>query len=318
MEPKAPIFTNTLILIKPTNFEFDRECAEDDKFQNEPELSPLEVDALAKEEHAGYVNKIREAGVNVHLVLQHDLKAIDAIFPDWFTIQRGNICPEGLFTIFPMCHPVRRLERNPKLISELKAECKYFIDMTNFEAKNQFLEGKGSLIYDHRNYKIYCCMSRRACEEALDFYVSEINKISKHKWTAVKFQAHDKNGDPIYHTDCMLQILENHVLLCGDTLSKGEKSKLISELIDPKKNTKPYTKIIDLSFAELSNMCCNVINVKNDKEENIILMSKRAYKGYTPEHRRLLKENYKLVYADLDTIEEVGGGSARCLMAEYF
>ncbi len=317
-QSEPAIFTNTVLLIKPTHFGFDKECAEDDKFQIEPSLSESEVDALAKEEHKGYIKKIMKAGVNVQLYVQHNEKALDSVFPDWFTIQRGNVAAEGLLTIFPMCHPSRRLERNPALIAELRKECKYFVDLSALESKGEVLEGKGSVLYDHRNYKIYCCISTRACESALQNYLVEINKISKHPWKAVTFQGKDRNGDLIYHTDCMMQLLAKHVVLCGATLEEAERARLVDELSNPAKNSHPYKVISDISFEEMGKMCCNIINVKNHCGEDVILMSKKAYKGYSPEHRRILSENYKLMYTDIETLEEVGGGSVRCLLAEYF
>ena len=319
MKSEVDIFCNRVILISPTYFTFDKQCAEDDKFQHESSLNNIEVDELAKEEHKAYVKTIIKAGINVQLYQQHDLKAIDAVYPDWFTIQRGNICPSGMLTIFPMHHPSRRIERDPKIISELSKECKHILDLTKLEENGEFLEGKGSILYDHRNCKIYCCLSSRSSETALEKYVNEINKISENKWQSVTFKAKDKNGDPIYHTDCMMQILKYHVILCGAALEKEDKEKLIDELSNPLKNIKPYEKIIDdISLMEMSHMCCNIINIRNNKDENVILMSKQAYKNFNPEHRKLLKESYKLVFSDLETIEEVGGGSARCLLAKYF
>jgi len=310
------IFCNRVLLVSPIYFGYDRECSEDDKFQKEPELRDEEVDELAKEEHKEYIKKIRKAGINVQIYLQHNVKAVSSIFPDWFTIQRGNICKEGLLTIFPMNHSKRRLERNPKIISELSKQCKHTLDLSHLEEKGEYLEGKGSLLYDHRNYKIYSCLSPRSSLSALEKYIQEINKISKKEWRAVPFKAKDKNGYDIYHTDCMMQILNSHVLLCEDTLE--EKEKLIDELTNPSKNLLPHKNIVNITVNEMLHMCCNIINVVNDKEENVLLMSKQAYKNYTPDHRKILKENYKLVYTDLQTIEEAGGGSARCLLAEYF
>jgi hypothetical protein len=47
-----------------------------------------------------------------------------------------------------------------------------------------------------------------------------------------------------------------------------------------------------------------------------VVMSQTAYSSLTEEQRVVLSQFGKLVYADINTIETNGGGSARCMMAE--
>ncbi len=260
---------------------------------------------------------MRTAGVDVVVYDQEDLTAYDAIFPDWFTVQRGDSIPDGVLTVFPMRYPIRRKERSDKMIEELKKTCKHFIDLRGLEATEQYLEGKGSVIYDHRNNKIYCCNSGRATLQAIEHYVKELNKISTKPWRAVIFKGKDREGRLIYHTDCMLQLLEKHALVCVSALDKDEKEHVLDELTNPAKNVEPYS-ILDISFEEDEHMCCNILNVINDKGENVLLMSKQAFENYTKEHKDVLAANYRLVPSDVSLIEQVGGGSTRCLLAEYF
>ncbi len=260
---------------------------------------------------------MKAAGVDVVVYDQEDLTAYDSIFPDWFTIQRGDSIPGGVLTIFPMRHPSRRRERSTKIIEELKKTCKHFIDLTGLEATEQFLEGKGSVIYDHRNNKIYCCNSTRATLTAIDAYVTELNKISLKPWRAVVFTGKDDAGNVIYHTDCMLQLLDKHALVCANSLTKEQRDMVVKELTDPALNVKPY-QVVEISFEEVKHMCCNILNVINNKGENVLLMSRQASENYTKEHMELLSAHYKLVASDVTTIEKQGGGSTRCLLAEYF
>jgi hypothetical protein len=260
---------------------------------------------------------MRDAGVEVVAYLQAMMEPPDVVFPDWFTIQRGDSIPDGVFTLCPMCFPTRRQERDPRIIADLKKAAKHFIDLTGLEATGQFLEGKGSMIYDHRNNKIYCCLSGRASLAALELYLKELNKISLKPWRAVTFHGKDKSGKAIYHTDCMLALLNEHTLVCTAALEEPERSMLLEELTSKDKNVVPY-QVIDLSFEEASHMCCNIMNVVNDQGESLLLMSQQAYDNYTPEHRATLAAHYRLVHTNVRTLEDIGGGSARCLLAEYF
>jgi hypothetical protein len=47
-------------------------------------------------------------------------------------------------------------------------------------------------------------------------------------------------------------------------------------------------------------------------------MSERARKGLRKENLSILEKNYKLISSDLPFIEHIGGGSARCMIAELF
>ncbi|MCK5100236.1 MAG: hypothetical protein KAR45_19150 [Desulfobacteraceae bacterium] len=47
-------------------------------------------------------------------------------------------------------------------------------------------------------------------------------------------------------------------------------------------------------------------------------MSKQAFSGYSKMQIQKLEQYGKILPVDLTTIEAVGGGSARCMMAEIF
>lgn len=260
---------------------------------------------------------MKAAGIEVVVFDQSDPTAYDSIFPDWFTVQRCKSIPDGVLTLFPMKYPSRRRERDDKIIEELKKNCKHLIDLRELEKEEEFLEGKGSVIYDLRNNKIYCCNSARASLKAINKYVEELNKISLKPWRAITFTGKDEKGRVIYHTDCMLTIIKDRALVCGESLSKEQEEMVIRELTDPELNEAPY-ELVKLSYKEVSHMCCNVFNVINDKGESVLLTSKQAFENYTKEHLELLQKNYKIVPSDVTTIETLGGGSTRCLLAEYF
>jgi hypothetical protein len=47
-------------------------------------------------------------------------------------------------------------------------------------------------------------------------------------------------------------------------------------------------------------------------------MSSRARKGLTKKHLATIEKNYRIIDSDIGTIEKIGGGSARCMVAELF
>jgi hypothetical protein len=47
------------------------------------------------------------------------------------------------------------MERDAEIIEKFKKTYKHFIDLSHWEEKGLALEGKGSVVFDYRNTKIY-------------------------------------------------------------------------------------------------------------------------------------------------------------------
>ncbi len=215
--------------------------------------------------------------------------------------------------------PSRRKERLSSLIRDLKKLYIHFIDLTHFEQKGEFLEGKGSCVFDTRNQKIYCNISDRTHLSVAKFLILSLNKISNEPWKLVSFHAVDINNKSIYHTDCMLTVFNKHIAICLEAIKNNEeKLKVIKEITDDELNPRGKYELLNLSSSEIEHMCANCFMLRKENEELAIFMSKRAYIGYSNEHMEILKDNYGIVVSVVDTLEDVGGGSCRCLLAELF
>ena len=92
---------------------------------------------------------------------------------------------------------------------------------------------------------------------------------------------------------------------------------MIREITDPSLNINPK-KLIDINFEEMLNMGGNMIMLQNKKGEHCVIMSERARKGLRKHNLKTLEDNYVIVSSDLKMIEHIGGGSARCMVAELF
>ena len=134
----------------------------------------------------------------------------------------------------------------------------------------------------------------------------------------VTFTSTTHSGTPIYHTNVMFSILSSHAVVCLESIQDlEEREKLIRELSSPELNRFPR-RIVDITLEEVGNMCGNILCVLDNAEEPCIIMPSTAYYGFSVENRDELEANYKIIHSDVSTIEKIGGGSARCMVAEVF
>ena len=322
-------FAKGVIAIRQINFAYNREAAEDNDFMIDPlntkinqNSSPEQINQLinmkAKRKHFEYMMNINACRINTMIFDQVNPIAYDSVWPDWFTTHKSDNIPEGVLIIYPMKTHSRRLEKDQNIINKLRSEYKYFIDLSYLENKNIFVEGKGSVIFDNANNKLFCSLSKRTNLIGVETLKNELDKISKIPWKVVAFTSHSAESKVIYHTDCVFQLLDKHAVICLESISEDFRKNLIDELCDINKNSKKIYEIIEINFKEMQSMCANILNVKNDQNENVILMSTKAFSNYSQQNLDILSKNYKILSSNISIFEKVGGGSARCLLAEHF
>jgi hypothetical protein len=116
----------------------------------------------------------------------------------------------------------------------------------------------------------------------------------------------------------MLTLLADHAVICVTAVKdKKERKRVLVELSNPPLNNHPY-QILEIDRMEVEGMCANMFNLVDSEGRNCIIMSDRARRTYDPEKFQELKENYRVLVANIDMIEHVGGGSTRCMLAEKF
>jgi hypothetical protein len=295
--------TNNILMIRPVNFGFNAQTAESNAFQVQ-QADQQAVQQKAVQEFDGFVKVLRQNGVNVTVIEDTpEPHTPDSIFPNnWVSFH-----DTGDIFLYPMQAENRRLERREDIIRQLEDNFKanHLIDLSRFEAKSQFLEGTGSMVLDRDNKIAYACLSPRTNAEVLKAFCDYTG------YKAVTFDAFDQNHKAIYHTNVLMCIGSQFAVICLDSITKpAEKEAVIQSLEASNK------QIIDITFEQMNQFAGNMLEVKNASGETLVVMSQTAYSSLTEEQRVVLSQFGKLVYADINTIETNGGGSARCMMAE--
>lgn len=303
--------TSTILMIRPVGFKMNHETAVNNYYQKViTGITPEIAQEKALVEFDQFVDKLRKSGVEV-IVLDDTLnpETPDSIFPNnWISFHA-----DGRIGLYPMFAPNRRLERRKylkMLMAQFALDVRNQEDFTSFEQKSQYLEGTGSMLLDRDNKIVYAAISARTDEEVLNEFCARFD------YQPVTFHANqDVNGErlAIYHTNVMMCLTDKLAIVCLDCLDNlGERELLISSL---KRTNK---QIIEISEDQVNHFVGNMLGMVNNKGEKLIVMSSAALGSLSAQQKDLIERDYKILSSSLDTIEALGGGSARCMMAEVF
>lgn len=302
--------TNTILMIRPVGFRMNEQTAINNYFQADIDIMNTEINAKAQKEFDAFVTKLREVGVNV--IVEEDDKLMDtpdSIFPNNWVSFHSN----GNVAIYPMFAENRRKERRDEVFIRLEKEgfvIKNIVDYTSAEEENIFLEATGSLVLDRINRKAYCALSARADEELLIEFCEDF------EYTPVIFTAYQTVIDkrlPIYHTNVMMCIARDFVVVCLSTIDdKKERKNVVDHLRQDSK------EIIEISEEQMHHFAGNMLEVVGEAGRRILVMSEAAYKSLNEKQISRIKSYCQIIYSDINTIETCGGGSVRCMMAEVF
>ena len=300
--------TDTVLMIEPVAFGYNAETAENNYFQMEQEGNNVQEKAL--EEFKIFVEKLRKNGINVISV--KDTKnphTPDSIFPNnWVSFGA-----DGNVILYPMFAENRRVERRLDILDEIQEkgyEIKEVIDLSHFEKEEKFLEGTGSMIFDHENNIAYGSVSLRLDE---GLFRNFCERFGYEPVIFHSYQSFEGERLPIYHTNVMMCVADRYVVICLDCIDDEIEREKVREMIKGSEK-----EIIEISEEQLQNFAGNMLQLQNNNGEKFLVMSESAHKSLNAEQIEKIELYNKTIYSDLSTIETNGGGSARCMLAEVF
>jgi len=299
--------TSTLFLVRPSNIRSNEETALNNFYQQN-NLQNQDFQTLANLEFDTLVEKLKSVGIQVLVYeINDELDTPDAHFPNnWISFHK-----KGVVVIYPMFAPNRRLERRGSVLEFIKQQnlsIDQVIDYSEYEIQNLFLEGTGALVLDRVNKKAYCALSDRAHSQLLNQFCQDFNYIP------VSFIANQPvNGErkPIYHTNVMMCVAEHFAVICLECIDNElEQKNVVEHLINNHK------EIVELTEEQLTHFAGNMLEVINNSQQNYLVMSSSAYNCLTNKQLNQIQTHCKIIHSPIPTIESLGGGSVRCMMAE--
>ncbi|MBR3744686.1 MAG: amidinotransferase [Bacteroidales bacterium] len=287
-------------MVRPAAFAFNEETSESNAFQQRLDG---DVEQRAVEEFDSYASMLRSNGITVD-VLQDSPKPStpDSIFPNNCFSTHGDT-----LVLYPMCAPNRRLEREKLRAALEKYDFTRLVDLTAFESVNKFLEGTGSLVLDRENLIAYACISPRTDATLVEQWADTMG------YTPVMFSASDFGGTAIYHTNVMMHIGSGYSVVCLDAVDDAAQRSMLSDTI-----SKSGKETITISIEQMNQFAGNMLQLHNHKGEDLLVMSRSALMSLTRLQIEALEKYTRILAPEIPIIETVGGGSARCMIAEIF
>ncbi len=298
--------TSNIFLVRPAKFNYNAQTAVSNAFQNKIDLSTPVLRDEVLSEFDNFAKRLIDRGVNVMVVEDTDEPAKpDAVFPNnW-----GSFHADGTVILYPMAAPNRRLEKRPEILEQIKT--KYIIskviDLSEYENVGKFLEGTGSVVFDHIHKIAYAGLSMRTHKDVL----AALCKIIGYK--PVVFTATDKNQQEIYHTNVMMCVSEQFAIICLESICNLVERRMVIHSLEQTGH-----EIIEVTLDQVVHFAGNMLSVFTKDGSELLVMSKSAYDVFSDEQLEAIASYCEPFPMSINSIETVGGGSARCMIAELF
>lgn len=297
---------SAILMVRPAAFGFNEETAANNYFQHNPDISKEEVQQKALAEFDAMVEILRSNDIDV-LVINDTAEPPkpDAIFPNnWLSTSSA-----GKVFVYPMYAPSRRAEKRDEILLQLakQFEVKDVQDWSEFEAEGRFLEGTGSMVMDHQNKLIYAAISERTNLSVLEKFAAT------NGYQAIVFLATDAAGRPVYHTNVVMALGSAFCVLCEEAIEEEWELIAVRQLLESTGHI-----IIPITRDQMQQFAGNMLEVVNNKGEPVLVLSKSAFNSLRKEQKQMLEAYARLLPIAVPVIEQVEGGSVRCMMAEVF
>lgn len=302
--------TNTILMVQPVAFGYNPETAINNFFIRKETFAAQIVQKHALHEFNQMVETFRSHGINVIVLKDKDMPHTpDSIFPNnWVSFHL-----EGNAVFYPMFAENRRLERRMDILLfvEEQIEQKYeLLDLSGNEQYGRFLEGTGSVVLDRVNRIAYACLSARTDKELFLEFCNRMN------YRPIYFTATQKVKEeriPVFHTNIMMCIADKYAVVCLETIENERERKMVEdELVNSGK------QVVEITLEQMDEFAGNMLQVKNNKGEKLLVMSQSAFNSLTESQIKILGSFNRIIVISIPTIQKNGGGGVRCMMTEVF
>ena len=291
-------------MIRPSSFGYNEDTSKDNFFQSRVEnMNNNEIKLVAIDEFENMCSILRDNGINI-IVCENDRSnnLSDDVFPNnWISFHNDK------YVIHSMYAESRRKEKNKSFIDKLNNNgFNYTLlnDYTNYEEDNVFLEGTGSVVLDRTNKVAYCSISKRSDIGLFEKFCSDIG------YSPITFTSYDSKGGIVYHTNVMMSIGDDFILVCFQSIVDEDERKKVKESIEI-----TGRNIVEINFKQMESFAGNLLQL-GEPGNKVIVISNLAFGSLTSSQKQILSTESKILNIPIPIIQKCGGGSVRCMIAE--
>jgi hypothetical protein len=303
---QEPQSARAVLMVRPASFGFNQQTATSNAFQRPPDSrGEVDIQALALAEFDALAQALERAGVDV-LMARDTPQPVkpDAIFPNnWVSFHF-----DGTVALYPMLAPNRRWERREEILQQVTQEGRFHVsrtvDLTHREAEGKFLEGTGSVVLDRAHRVAYASLSPRTDLDVLGEFAQLLD------YDLVTFEARDGAALPVYHTNVVMAVGTGFAVLCGEAIAQAQHREAVL-------NTLRATghDIVEVSLRQMHEFAGNMLELESAGGP-VVALSTTAWRSLEAAQRRILERYAQLIPVAIPTIERMGGGGVRCMLAE--
>jgi len=299
--------TSMVLMVRPDGFGHNPQTAATNPWQRGAGWAAGEAVRQALGEFHRLVDTLRRLGVRPAVVEHPAAHACpDAVFPNNWVSTHGD----GSVVLYPLQSPNRRTERRPALLTAVAAEhqlnVRQVLDLSPLEDQGLYLEGTGSLVLDRRQGLAYAALSPRTHPQA----IAEFSRRTGYR--TLSFTTDMGDGRPVYHTNVLMSVGSGVSLVCADVVARdSERKRLLDALV------KGGRAVVEITGEQMLCFAANCLELRTPAGP-VTLISDGGMESLTPAQVRKLERHSTLCPVDVGTIEQVGGGSVRCMLAEIF
>ena len=301
-----------VLMVRPAAFGYNSETAVTNHMQRPGDGPDPQTNGRARAEFTTVVRALESEGIAVCIVEDTPTPAKpDAVFPNnWVSFHE-----DGTLVLYPMQAPNRRPERRAEIVAavieRLGFKQRRTLDLCHHETEGRFLEGTGSLVLDHVNRVAYAALSARTHRAVVEEWAREMG------YEAVMFDTRDAAGAPLYHTNVLLCIGARLIVVGTEVIEPRDRARVLERLCASGR------EVIELRPSELRSFAGNMLELATWDEalgdSHVLVMSAGARAALSVDtFGRLNACTDTTLAVPLPTIEELGGGSVRCMLAEVF
>ncbi len=306
MATRESQLASSVLMIRPARFESNPQTATSNRFQRKTDASPDEQQQSALAQFDNLVSDLRANGIGA--IIAEDTSephTPDSIFPNnWVSFHA-----DGRVVLYPMEADNRRAERRMDIVESLDTthgfQVSEIVDLSHHEHSGHFLEGTGSMVLDRVNRIAYACLSSRTQLDVLGDFAQRLD------YDVVAFDAVDREGVPIYHTNVLMNVGEKLAVICDGAIARDDQRAAVLQRLQETGHD-----VVSLNYDQLDAFAGNMLELRNKDGDRMLAMSQQAYDSLDKKQRCKLQDNGSVITTAIDDIENSAGGSVRCMLAE--